>query len=494
MQSKYLITLLLFFSIHEAVNANFVFNPNSAAAYQAIFDLRFNDARKLLRDEKINNPKNGIPILLDNYIDFLFLLTSENKIEFEKFKDRKSSRIDAIRKNDKTSPYYLFAQAEIYLQSGMIKSKFGEYMTSTYDFKKAKDLLTENNQKFKDFLPNQKSLGLIEVIFGAIPTNMKGIASILGIQGNIKKGNKQLERFRLQIANSKFSYYNDEIVFFICFTNIDVIQGRNSYSDVAPLLNSMNDKSLLKAYLQGYAAFRTGHADAAIKFIEAAPKGNQYAELPLMNYLMGNAKLCRMESDANIYLSKFADETLSTNYIKDTYLRLAFYYLLRNNLPQYNYYLTMVRSKGSVINEKDKQALKEANDVKPNITLLRARIYFDGGNYTNALAQLKSIQVIDLKNLKDKIELYYRFGRTYDMMNDFDDALLNYQRAINLGKNQTYYFAANSALKSGTIYEYIKDYKKAIDLYNIAIGMRNHEYQIGIDTQAKEGLRRLNEL
>jgi tetratricopeptide (TPR) repeat protein len=283
-------------------------------------------------------------------------------------------------------------------------------------------------------------------------------------------------------------------VFFICFTHVDVIQSRNNYSDLAPLLNSMNDKSLLKSYLQGYTAFRTGHADAAIKFIDAAPKGNQYADLPLMNYLMGNAKLCRMDSDANIYLSKFANETLSTNYIKDTYLRLAFYYLLRNNLPQYNYYLSMVRTKGSVINEKDKQALKEANDVKPNITLLRARIYFDGGNYTSALAQLKSIQVGDLKILKDKIELYYRFGRTYDMMNDFDDALLNYQRTINLGKNQTYYFAANSALKSGTIYEYIKDYKKANDLYNIALGMRNHEYQIGIDTQAKEGLRRLNEL
>ena len=102
MQSKYFLTLLLFLSIHEAVNANFVFNPNSETAYQAIFDLRFNDARKLIRDEKINNPQNGIPILLDNYIDFLFLLTSENKIEFEKFKSRKSGRIDEIRKNDKT--------------------------------------------------------------------------------------------------------------------------------------------------------------------------------------------------------------------------------------------------------------------------------------------------------------------------------------------------------------------------------------------------------
>jgi tetratricopeptide (TPR) repeat protein len=364
---------------------------------------------------------------------------------------------------------------------------------SAYDFKKAKDLLIENNGKYREFLPNQKSLGMIEVIFGAVPTNLRGIASVLGFEGNITKGNKQLERFRLQIANSKFSFYNDEIVTQICLTNVDVIQGRNSYSYMAPLLNSMSDKSLLKSYLQGYTAFKTGHADAAIKFIEAAPKGSQYADLPLMNYLMGNAKLCRMDSDANHYLSKFANETYSTNYVKDTYLRLAFYYLLRNNLSQYNYYLGLVRTKGSVIIEKDKQALKESNDPKPNIVLLKARLYFDGGNYNHALAQLKSIEVNDLKIQKDKLELFYRFGRIYDMMNNFDDALLYYQRTINMGKNQNNYFAAYSALKSGNIYEYLKDYKNAAIHYNMAIEMKNHEYQIGIGTHAKEGLRRLKQ-
>ena len=493
MYRKFFISLFFFFSTQQALKANFAFNSNSIAAHQAIFDLRFNDARKYIRDEKLNNPQNGIPVLLENYLDYIFLFTSENTVEFEKFKIRKSERIDAIKKNDKNSPYYLFAQAEIHLQSGMIKAKFGEYVSSSYDFKKAKDLLTENHAKYRDFLPNQKSLGMIEVIFGAVPTNLKGIASILGFEGSITKGNKQLERFRLQIANSKFNYYNDEIVTLLCITNVDVIQGRNSYTYMAPLLNSMSDRSLLKSYLQGYTAFRTGHGDAAIKFIEAAPKGNQYADLPLMDYLMGNAKLCRMDSDANQYLSKFANETYSTNYVKDTYLRLAFYYLLRNNLSQYNYYLGLVRTKGSLIIEKDKQALKESNDPKPNIILLKARLYFDGGNYNNALAQLKSIQFDDFKNQKDKIELYYRFGRIYDMMNKFDDALLNYQRVINLGKNQTYYFAAYSALKSGNIYEHLKDYKKAADYYNMAIEMKNHEYQIGIGTHAKEGLRRLKQ-
>lgn len=490
MHCKYFIFILFFFGIQQAVKANFVFNPSSTAAYRAIFDLRFNDAKKYIGDEKIKNPQNGIPVLLDNYIDYLYLLTSGNKNEYEKFKGRKSARIDAIKNNDKNSPYYLFAQAEIYLQSGMIKAKFGDYMSSTYDFIKAKGLLTENNEKFKDFLPNQKSLGLIEVIFGAIPSNLKVVANFLGVQGNTTTGNKKLERFRVQIANSKFSYYNDEAVFLLCFTHIDVLHDRNSYSYLAPLLDSMKD-GLLKAYLQGYTAFKTGHADAAIKFIEAAPKASHYADVPLMDYLLGNAKLCRMDSDANVYLAKFVNETLSSNYIKDTYQKLAYYYLLRNNLPKYNYYLALVRTKGSATDEKDKQALKEANDVKPDISLLRARLYFDGGYYNNALMQLKSVQANDLKNPRDNIELYYRFGRTYDLMNNFDDALLNYQRTINMGKKQTYYFAANSALNSGIIYEHKKDYKKAADYYNMALQMKNHEYQNSIDTQAKEGLRRL---
>jgi tetratricopeptide (TPR) repeat protein len=166
---------------------------------------------------------------------------------------------------------------------------------------------------------------------------------------------------------------------------------------------------------------------------------------------------------------------------------------LRNDLNNYNNYIKLTRTKGYTTDEKDKQALKEANDVKPDLELLKARLYFDGGYYNNALAQLKSKQVNDLKNIRDKIELYYRFGRTYDRMNVFNDALTNYQKAINIGKKETYYYAANSALFSGVIYEQKKDYKKAADYYNQALQMKNHEYQNSIDTQAKEGLNRIKQ-
>ncbi|GAB2987372.1 hypothetical protein GCM10027049_29050 [Mucilaginibacter puniceus] len=466
-------------------------DANAIAAYQAIFDLRFPEAKRLIQAEKAKNPNNGITILLENYLDYLYLLTSDNKSDYEKFKDRKGDRIDAIGDNDKNSPYYLFAQAEIYIQWGMLKAKFGDYTTSVIDLKKGKNLLIENSEKFKDFLPNQKSLGWVDLTFGAIPANLKGIVGIFGIKGDMQSGVRQLERFKSQIAGTKYSYYNDEAVMIISLADIDVLRNKNNYNKLIAYINDMSDKSLLKKYLQGYVAYKTGHNDEAIGYFMAAPHGNDYLAFPGINYWLGTAKLCRMDTDANRYLLNYINQTRGEIYIKDAYQKLAYHSLLTNNMAAYNTYIKLVKTKGTTADEKDKQALKEANDAKPDIDLLKARLYFDGGYYTNALAALKTKDVNDLKIARDKIELYYRLGRIYDQMGRDTDALANYQKAINIGSGATYYFAANSAMLSGMVYEQKRDYKKAADYYNLTLKMKNHEYQNSIDNQAKDGLKRI---
>jgi tetratricopeptide (TPR) repeat protein len=151
-----------------------------------------------------------------------------------------------------------------------------------------------------------------------------------------------------------------------------------------------------------------------------------------------------------------------------------------------------VRTKGYTVDEKDQQALKEANDTRPDLDLLRARFYFDGGYYSKALTLLEAKPEIDLKLLRDKTELYYRLGRVYQMLNKYNEAIASYQKAINLGRPLTYYYAANAALNAGNIYENIKSYDHAAEYYNMALSMKKHEYQNSIDTQAKEGLERIN--
>ncbi|MBK7587082.1 MAG: tetratricopeptide repeat protein [Bacteroidetes bacterium] len=40
-------------------------------------------------------------------------------------------------------------------------------------------------------------------------------------------------------------------------------------------------------------------------------------------------------------------------------------------------------------------------------------------------------------NEENQLEYYYRLARVYDELNDFEKAILHYQKAIDLGKNAT---------------------------------------------------------
>ena len=124
----YLLLFLLSISLYSY--ANFDFNPNCINAYEQILSLRLNNARTLIAAEKRSNPQNSIPYLLDNYVDYFTLLTTENKNDFEKLKRNKALRLSRMEKEDRNSPYYLFAQAEINLQWALTRSKFEEFFTA----------------------------------------------------------------------------------------------------------------------------------------------------------------------------------------------------------------------------------------------------------------------------------------------------------------------------------------------------------------------------
>ena len=130
---------------------------------------------------------------------------------------------------------------------------------------------------------------------------------------------------------------------------------------------------------QAYIAARTAHNDDVIRFIEAAPKSPKYVKIPALNYLLGSAKLNRMDSDTPMALYNYIKDFRGINFIKDAYLKLAYHYLLQNDSEKYYDYLKLVRSRGYAIDGKDKIALREANEPKPDIDLLKARFYFDGG-------------------------------------------------------------------------------------------------------------------
>jgi hypothetical protein len=489
--SKCSLIIALFFSPFASL-ANFDFNANCLKAYQQIFELKLPSARQLIANEKKIHPNNGIVPLLENYVDYLYLLTAESKTEFERLADKKDDRLDLISDNDKSSPYYLYAQAEINLQWALIRARYGSYLTAAREINRANSLLQENTKKFPGFHLNGKGIGLINAVMGALPDGfLKSTLSTLGLKGNLQAGLNMLDKLAENLPKSAYEPFYEETVFCYSYVLSDVAKSSQAYAKTMKFTARIADSSLLKSYLQAYVCTRNGHNDEAISILADRPTGPAYQSFPYLEYLMGIAKLNKLDYAAATHFDRFLQTNKGVNYIKDTYLHLGWISLLKGNDSGYAGYIAKVKNSGNEYHERDKQALNEAKAPAPNKELLMARLLFDGGYYTKAYSLLSASNADAYSLVKDKTEYYYRLGRINDALGKDDAALTNYQYAINFGKSLKYYYAAKAAVQMGKIYEGKKNLPKAKAYYNTAINMSGHEQENSIENEAKQGLTRL---
>ena len=485
----YMVAVLLLAT--STVKANFDFNANCIKAYEQILSLRLNAGKEIIANEKKINPNNSIPYLLDNYVDFFTIMTSENKGEFERLKNNKSMRLNRIERENENSPYYLFALAEINLQWAISRGRFQEYFSSAIEINKAYKMLQENAKKYPSFILNQKNLGMINAMLGSLPEGLKKTMSAFGIHGNTEMGVKMLDNLTKSLPSSEYSFYYEEVVFLLSFVQLDIVNDMGSYNSIIQNTNRIDSSSLLKTYIRSYAGYKLAHNDETIAEIYKRPKGSQYHAYPYLDYLLGMAKMRTLSQDAVMPFNNYLKNYRGVNLEKDTYLSLAYLSLLKGNTKGYQTNIELVKVMGYDYHDRDKQALKEAGYPTPDKDLLKARLLFDGGYYDAALKELADKKSDDFKILRDKIEYTYRLGRIYDAKDRDDVAIKFYQYAITMGSKEQYYFASNAALRIGVIYEKKKDAAKASQYFNTAINMKDHDYENSIENKAKEGLRRL---
>jgi tetratricopeptide (TPR) repeat protein len=453
--------------------------------------LRLASARTLVDAEKRRNPSNAVPILLDNYIDYFTVITSESKADFDRLKGNKSLRLGRLSKEDRNSPWYLFCQAEVNLQWALLHGLFQEYFNSSIAINRAFKLLKENAKKYPDFLPDQKGLGLVNAVLGSLPDGLKKTISILGVKGDTPRGVNMLDGLVRSLPSSAWPIFYDEAVFSMAYVKTDILVDPGAYPQIVSGARKMDTASLLKTYVLTYSAIRTGHTDDALEALRQRKTGREYAYFPKLDYLKGIARMHKLDPGAADDLLSFVQNYKGVNGTKDAYLNLAWNALLKGNPAGYQQNIELVKTKGYTLYDKDKQALSEAGDPAPDLNLLRARLLFDGGYYTEALNVLKDERTDAFKLLRDKIEYSYRLGRIYDELGRDDIAVKFYQGAITLGKNERYYFASNAALRAGNICEKKKDFAKARSFYTQALAMKDHDYEKSIETKAKDGLKRI---
>lgn len=473
------------------------FNPRCVNAYNEIISLNFRAGKKLLDKEKEIDSDNKIILLLENYIDFLTLAIGEDNSDFEKLFPHRAERIEALQSINSASPWHRYTQATVYLQWAFARVKFGEYFMAGIDMNRAYRLLAENKKENPGFVPDLLLDGVMNVLIGSIPEKYKWTARLAGMEGNIETGrNKLYELIRIAEINPSWSHFRSEAFFYLSFIEINLHNDKNAVIALLKRIETSKDLAggPLMCYVQVNLNKHIKENDKVIEIIENCNFSDNAYPFYYLDFVLGCAKLNHLDKNAARPLLNYVNRYEGSNYIKSAYQRLAWNSLINGDENAYHFYISQIPDHGKAFTDEDKQAQAEAlSNELPNIRLLKARLLFDGGYFKTALKTLENgLAPSDLSSRKDSLEYIYRKARIFHEWGKITQAVLNYGLVLESGKDQPYFYAGNSALQLGLIYEIMKQPEKALYYYNMCLKLRFDEYQTSIHQKAKAGINRIS--
>ncbi len=205
---------------------------------------------------------------------------------------------------------------------------------------------------------------------------------------------------------------------------------------------------------------------------------------------MGKILLRKLDNNAAYHLTKYLSKLKKKEYLKEINYQLALYYLVNNNEEKYFEFCEIVRDEGKDINERDREALYDANlDYNPDINLVKARLLLDGGYFDRFELALKSYEVHKSNLLPHQIEYLFLNAR-FNASNKNDElAIVQFKQVIEMGEELDYSFASEAALMLGDIYKQMGETQLAETMFEKSIKLYKSDYYEYIEDKAVKALK-----
>lgn len=470
---------ILLLAFQSKATIQFELNPQIVTTYESGISFNISAMQKQLLQLKQHHNSNGFVLLLDNYSDFIRLLADENVNQYKSALAARNKRFQRLQLADKSSPFYYYSLAECYIQWAFIRLRFNDKVHAANDLRKAVSYLSEGQKHFPHFTLFLKPQAMVSAMAAAVPPNFKWVAEIVGIKGNMNVSMLQLDSLSHTISRSKkWNFLQSEINFMRLF----ISQNLNQKELSSILIENETNKPLIDFGLIWASAknHKSSYIIQHIPELKASIRGLNFCYL---DYLLAEARLNQLENPEK-EIQTFLKNHQGTTFIKSAYRRLAWYSLINLDTVRYHKYMQQVLINGSDFTDDDKQANDEAlSNGVPNVSLLKARLLFDGGDFHESLSILTE-NLLKSLSLKEKLEFYYRKARCLQLLNDTESAILNFERTIAIGERLPYYFAAASAYQLGVIYNQQGNTPLAKTCFKKVSRFPNHAYKISLDMKA----------
>lgn len=485
-KTTFICCLFLFISIvysTKGIAQKFDFDTKRVTLYKDLLKLKTNHALPII-DSLIEADENGVDIYLRNQIDIIHLLSNDSPLLFKQLKNNKDHYLKLIAPYPDDSPYKKFIEAEIHLSWAFVKLNFSQETSAFFDFKQAYKLINKNDDEFHSFLPNKKTLGMIHLIIGNIPSEYRWLTNTLGFEGNVSQGTSNLE----DVANSG-SIFKTECR--LLMGVVDAFLFRNDLSGINAIekLQEEEKDNLLFNFILASLYAKSKWNDKVIETMLNRPNGVKYATVPAYSFFIAEAYLNKlMYTEAIEYYLKFLSQYEGNNHVQATYYKLYVAYFLNGDENMATKYLRKIDIKSDAVTYPDRYAVAfvKANEFSAP-KLMKARLLTDGGYYEQALSILFSEE--KLKTKKDRVEYEYRLARIYHLLGIPSKAITFYKNTIEQSSTKNpWYFAANACLQLGYIYK--EKYPSQASFYFKQVkNYHNHIYKNSLTDKANRELK-----
>lgn len=489
---KLFLSFILVFSLHHLVAQELHFDDSLRLSMENIFSLKISDARSLLSAYKLNHPENRWVDYEENYADFLEVYISEDKNLFNQKQDFISERYDRISDLPEENPYRLWMMANMNLQWALVRLKLGQIFQAGWAINKAYRQINQNQNTFPDFVPNGLTLGMLHIMIGMVPDQYQWGLKLVSMQGTVSQGKKEIYSvLESSLNDPQYSFLKNEALFDMSFMALSLSPNHQEIDRFKKLLAQVSDKNLQMDYLKAQILMKTGQNDAALHLLDKALAMKGYYPYYFLHYMKGDCLLRKLDLSADSAYRYFVRHFQGVNYVKDAWRKRAWVALLKGDTLGYHRMMDSVIEYGGKYVDADKQAYQEAQSNRiPNVSLLKARVLFDGGYYEKAKNVLDVLGRSPMTP-EEQLERTYRYARIAHHQKNWSEAKKEYRRTIEAGRYSPSYFVGNAALKLGEIYETEDSLKQAEYYYNLCLQLNFKAYRAGTKGVAKENLSRV---
>ena len=387
---------------------------------------------------------------------------------------------------DESSPHYLSCYAEMELQVAVFSVMHGSQFAGVKKGYGAYKDVYKNLKKYPQFKPNEKLEGFFNVAIANLPPFVKWAVSAFGVKVDIKRGFRILSD--VYQSQKNIEGINAESALYIILA-AKINKTPEMLYDFSRNLDTAVANTFIHKYFRANIAYWSGKNEEAIRILKQEEHNGNSEAMIIYNYMMGKMLLRKLDPGAEKYFLKYLNQLTKKEYLKEINYNLALYYLLNGDLVKYKKYCGVVKNQGMDLNERDREALYEANlDYIPDVNLVKAKLSLDGGYFEAYSRAMKAFEAGHSKVPAYELEYHLLKGRFAVINENSNLAAAEFRKVIELGESQDYYFASEAALRLGETYHRTGQTVLAREYYKKSVKLYKKEYYEYIEDKTTKAL------